>query len=168
MFGVKKYQFLIVLFFLFGTAIARGQSVKVIKSAELFEMIDQCNDKVSIQVYNFWATWCAPCIRELPHFESINNSLGNVDVTLISIDDIDLLENKVKPFLQKKNIKSKVALLNETDFNEIIPGIDKNWSGAIPATLIIDCRNGKQLFFEKEFKEGELKETINKIINHSN
>lgn len=168
MFGVKKYLFLLVLFLMIGAVRTNAQSVKIIKSDELFRMIDQCDEKNDIHVYNFWATWCAPCIRELPQFESINNAFGNVDVTLISIDDVDLLEKKVKPFLQKKNIKSQVVLLDETDFNEIIPGVDDSWSGAIPATVIVDCRNGEQLFFEKEFKEGELKETINKIINHSN
>ena len=39
----------------------------------------------SVQVVNFWATWCAPCIKELPYFEELNK-LENVDVLLVSLD----------------------------------------------------------------------------------
>ena len=165
MLSLKSRLFLIVFLSVLFTTEIKAQPVKIIKSPELFQMIDHCENSTSLKVYNFWATWCAPCIRELPQFESLNESFGNVDVTLVSIDDVDLLEKKVKPFIQKKNIKSSVALLDETDFNDLITRIDENWSGAIPATLIVDCRNGSTIFFEKEFKEGELKKTIDKIIN---
>jgi len=153
----------VVLFF--PGNISYCQQVAVIKSDELFQMVDQCSDKNTLHIYNFWATWCAPCIRELPKFEAINQSYSNVDVTLVSIDDVDLLNEKVKPFIDKKKIKSKVVLLDETDFNEIISKINRQWSGAIPASLIVDCRTGKHSFYEKEFKEGDLENTINKILN---
>ena len=143
-----------------------GQQIEVIKADQLFHMIDQCPEKNKLHVYNFWATWCAPRVREIPHFESLNNSDRNVNVTLISIDDVDLLEKKVIPFVKRKEIKSNVVLLDETDFNEIIDKIDKSWSGAIPASLIVDCRSGKRLFYEKEFKAGELEKAIEMIINH--
>ena len=145
--------------------ISHGQQVDVIKSDQLFQMIGESDENNTISVYNFWATWCAPCIREIPQFEFVNKSYSNVDVILVSLDDVDLLNSKVKPFIFKKNIKSKVVLLDETDFNEIIGRVDKNWSGAIPATLIVDHKNKKQLFFEGEFKEGELEKNIEKIIN---
>jgi thiol-disulfide isomerase/thioredoxin len=128
-------------------------------------MLENCEYKDKIQIYNFWATWCAPCLREIPQFESVNLLNENVNVTLISLDDVDLLNKKVKPFILEKEIKSKVMLLDETDFNEIISRIDKSWSGAIPATLIIDCRSGLKFFYEHEFKEDELKKTINKLID---
>lgn len=145
--------------------ISFGQEVEVIKSDKLFQMIGVSDENNTIKVYNFWATWCAPCIREIPQFEYVNKSYSNVDVILVSLDDVDLLNNKVKPFIIKKNIKSKVVLLDETDFNEIIERVDKNWSGAIPATLIVDHKNKKQLFFEGEYKEGELEKTIEKVIS---
>jgi thiol-disulfide isomerase/thioredoxin len=127
-------------------------------------MIENCEDDQKIKVYNFWATWCAPCIREIPQFEEVNVSYGNVDVILINLDDVDLLDQKVKPFIKKRAITSKVLLLDETDLNGFINSIEKSWSGAIPATLIIDCSNRNRLFFEQEFKEGELTQTIEKIL----
>ncbi len=142
-----------------------GQQVDVINSKQLFQLLDNCEDENKIQVFNFWATWCAPCIREIPQFESVNELIENVNVTLISLDEVESLNKKVKPFINKKGIKSKVILLDETDFNEIISTIDDSWSGAIPATLIVDCRSGNRFFYEQEFKENELKEILIKITN---
>ena len=161
----KKFLNLLVLAIIFFSIIfrAHGQQVEVIKADQLFDMVENCPDQNKILLYNFWATWCAPCIRELPVLESVNASFSNVDVILISIDDVDLLNSKVIPFVDKKKIASKVVLLDETDFNDIINRIDDSWSGAIPASLIVDCRTKKRSFYEKEFDEEELKKVIIEI-----
>lgn len=158
-----RYLIVVICCFKFLTSV--GQQVEVIKSKELFQILEHCEDENQILVFNFWATWCAPCIREIPQFESANTLNKNIDVTLISLDEVELLNNKVIPFIIKKEIKSKVLLLDETDFNAIISKIDESWSGAIPATLIVDCKNGSRFFYEQEFKEGELIKTINKLTN---
>jgi len=154
------FAFISVLF----SHLSIGQQIDVLTSTELFRMIENCEEQNQIKVYNFWATWCAPCIREIPQFDNANETYGNLDVILVNLDDVDLLDKKVKPFINKKSIKSKVVLLNETDLNEFINKIDKSWSGAIPATLIIDCKNNKRLFYEQEFKEGELVRTIDELL----
>jgi len=160
-----KIHFIITAICAFQGLQLYGQQVEIIKSNQLFEMIDNCTENSNIHVFNFWATWCAPCIRELPQFDEITDLFGNVDVTLISIDDVDLLNNKVKPFILKRKIESKVVLLDETDFDRIINNIDKSWSGAIPATVIVDCENRTRYFYEQEFKDGELAKTLKTIIN---
>lgn len=137
-----------------------SQRVDVIKAKQLYDLIDTC--ELDFCVYNFWATWCAPCIRELPEFDKLSSENKNVKVRLISLDAVEELNGSVKLFIQKREISSKVMLLDETDFNEIIPGIDDKWSGAIPATLIVD-RQGKKYFYEKEFKAGELQKTIENL-----
>jgi thiol-disulfide isomerase/thioredoxin len=137
-----------------------SQRVDVIKAKQLYDLIDTC--ELDFCVYNFWATWCGPCIRELPEFDKLSRENKNVKVRLISLDEVEELNGSVKLFIQKRKISSKVMLLDETDFNEIIPGIDDKWSGAIPATLIVD-RQGKKYFYEKEFKAGELQKTIENL-----
>jgi thiol-disulfide isomerase/thioredoxin len=116
-----------------------------------------------IQVINFWATWCAPCVKELPLFEKINTEQSaGVSVTLVSLDFADQVE-KVNSFITRKKLQSPVILLDNIDYNSWIDRVDTNWSGAIPATLIINPKTGHRKFIGKELKEGELEEAIKEL-----
>ena len=122
------------------------------------------SDKNTIYGVNFWATWCGPCVKELPHFEQLNSENKNIKVVLVSLDFKNQFESKLLPFLKKKSIKSEVVFLADTDYNSWLPIVDKDWSGSIPATLII--KNGQQFFVERTFSSyQELNEYVNKIIN---
>ncbi|WP_443938877.1 TlpA disulfide reductase family protein [Pedobacter sp. MW01-1-1] len=112
--------------------------------------------KDTVFVVNFWATWCAPCVAELPNFDLLQKQKFTkpVKVLLMSVDAKSKLTKEVIPFVINKNIASEVLLLNETDQQVYIEQIDKNWSGSIPATLFV--WKGKRQFFEKEFTEDEL------------
>lgn len=158
---------IIIAFSLFFSFQVSAQEIKVIKALQLFNLIEKCETGEEICIYNFWATWCAPCIRELPYFEAVSKNNRSVDVNLVGLDAVEDLDDRVKPFLDKKSIISIVWLLDETDFNAIIPKVNEQWSGAIPATLFV-TKCGEKYFFEKEFKEGELEETIDKILSVSN
>ncbi len=116
---------------------------------ELEPLLNKKDDK--IYIINFWATWCAPCIKELPHFEKVNleGKGKNLEVILVSLDMPSMWKSKLIPFIKKKNLKSEVVVLNDTDQNSWIPKIDKNWSGAIPATLIYNRK--KRKFYEQTF-----------------
>jgi thiol-disulfide isomerase/thioredoxin len=144
-----------------------GQKAEVIKLEGLQEIIEAKTGNV--KVINFWATWCKPCIKELPYFENIERSLENrtIEVFLISIDFVEDFESKLLSFIEKRKLNSTIKLLDETDYNSFIDKIDKRWSGAIPATLVIDSKNGKRLFIEKELKEGELEEILINFIKSS-
>lgn len=115
-------------------------------------------------VVNFWATWCAPCVKELPYFETINREYSNknVEVILVSLDFPDLYETRLLPFVAKKELKSRVILLDDPDSNTWIPMVNDKWSGAIPATLIYN--KDKKLFYEKSFTLEELKTEVNKFL----
>jgi thiol-disulfide isomerase/thioredoxin len=118
-----------------------------------------------VYVVNFWATWCAPCIKELPYFEKINETYAGqgVEVLLISLDFPRQYETKLKPFLKKNKIVSKVICFDDTDQNRWIPAIDSAWSGAIPATLIY--RGDKQQFYEQTFTYNELEKELLKFLD---
>lgn len=117
-----------------------------------------------IYVLNFWATWCAPCIKELPYFEKINNVYKekNVRVILVSLDFPKLYEKKLIPFIQKHDLKSEVLALNDPDSNAWIPKVSKSWTGALPATLIYN--NEKRLFYEQSFNYDELKTEVEQFL----
>ena len=116
-------------------------------------------------VVNFWATWCGPCIKELPYFETLNESYQNqnVEVLLVSLDFPKQYEKKLIPFIKKEQLKSKVIALNDPDSNAWIPKVDDTWSGAIPATLIYN--KNKRQFYEQSFDYDELKEEVEQFLN---
>jgi thiol-disulfide isomerase/thioredoxin len=148
---------------LFITALAaQGQQAEVIKLGQLQELIQSKSDH--IKVINFWATWCAPCIKELPLFEKLGQDRSDVEVTLVSMDlDLDPNPDKVHKFVARKKLQSKVLILDEKDPNSYIDQIDKNWSGALPATIIINGKTGQRKFVGKELHEGELEKLIAEI-----
>lgn len=140
----------------------RSQPAQTVKITDLQKMIENKSDK--ILVLNFWATWCAPCIKELPQFEKVTANRNDVEVILVSIDlDLDPDPDKVYRFMARKKLKSNVYLLDERDPNSWIDKIDASWEGAIPATLVINQQSGKRKFVGKELKEGELDQLIDSV-----
>lgn len=114
-------------------------------------------------VINFWATWCAPCVKELPYFEKLNKEYSDdVEVILVSLDFPSKYETKLKPYIKNKNLKSKVVALNDVDSNTWIPKVDKSWTGAIPATVIYNKNNRK--FYEKSFNYDELETEVKQFL----
>jgi len=133
-----------------------AQRVAVIKFPELQKRLQRPTD--TTYVVNFWATWCAPCVKELPNFEQLRASNANkkVQVLLVSMDYASQLDKKVKPFVLKRALKSEVLLLNEPDPNTFIDQLDAKWSGALPFTLIVNNKTKRRLTFEKELTLTEL------------
>jgi len=140
---------------------ASAQKANVIKFDQLQALLDAKTDQV--QVINFWATWCAPCVKELPLLEKLNAANDPaVKVTLINLDFADKVD-KVNAFIARKNMKTDVLLLDEIDYNTWIDKVDKSWGGAIPATLIINPKNGRRKFLDKELQEGDLEKLIAEV-----
>lgn len=157
-----KYYILFAVMVLFSVQI-QAQKVAVYDNYTALEKA-VLSDANTTYVVNFWATWCAPCVKELPHFEQLNSENKKVKVVLVSLDFKNQYEAKLLPFLKKKDIKSEVVLLTDKDYNTWLPAVDEDWSGSIPATLII--KNGKKVFVEKMFTSyEELNQYVNSNIN---
>ena len=116
-------------------------------------------------VVNFWATWCAPCVKELPAFEKllVEYTAKNVEVILVSLDFSSQIKTKLLPFIERNKLQSKVVLLDDPNQDEWIPKINSKWSGAIPATLIYNAQ--KRKFYERSFDYNELETEVQKFLN---
>jgi len=158
---MKSILSIIAIFCLF--SIGLSQEVEIIKFNDLEKIINEKPTKVTI--LNFWATWCKPCIIEMPIFEEAASKFEtDIDLIFVSIDFVENVEKKVKPFLTKRNINSRVMLIDNTDYDTWIHRVNPSWSGAIPATLVIDKNTGEKYFFEQEFDKEELENLINKFV----
>ncbi|AII53663.1 TlpA disulfide reductase family protein [Hymenobacter sp. APR13] len=142
----------------------QAQRVAVVKLPQLQKRLSQPND--TTYVVNFWATWCAPCVKELPNFEQLNRAYAGqkVKVLLVSTDYASQLDKKVRPFVAKRNLRSEVLLLNETDPNTWMDKVDSQWSGALPFTLMINNKQQKRASFEREFTQPELTAALQKFL----
>jgi thiol-disulfide isomerase/thioredoxin len=149
---MKKGLVIVAIFLL--PALARAQENYLVTVDQLLGRVKDGKDTTF--VINFWATWCAPCVKELPCFENLQEKFKHekLKVLLVSVDFKSELTKSVIPFVVKKKLKNEVWLLNEQDQQAFIGQIDKNWSGAIPATLFIKA--GQRKFFEKQFNCSEL------------
>jgi thiol-disulfide isomerase/thioredoxin len=109
-------------------------------------------------VVNFWATWCAPCIAELPEFERLHQQVAGkkIKVILVSLDFYKKLPITVIPYLEKKGYQAEVVLLNEPDYNSWIDKVDRKWGGSIPATLIFNNQENLYHFIEGQTTYDEL------------
>ncbi|MGK7389278.1 MAG: TlpA disulfide reductase family protein [Candidatus Cyclobacteriaceae bacterium M2_1C_046] len=161
---MKKYIACFSIFLLLSLFTESSAQVKIIKFEELNNYLNSGSDKV--KVINFWATWCAPCIKELPYFEALQETYSNKDLELllVSLDFVEQKE-KVTKFLEKKDITANVWLLDESDANSYIDKVDPRWSGAIPMTIIINPSTEKRIFLEKELTKEELEKNINTLLN---
>ncbi len=115
----------------------------------LAPLLNKKGDKTYI--VNFWATWCKPCVDELPAFEKINENFKdkNVEVLLVSLDFPNQVESQLLPFIKERNIKSEVVLFDDPNQNVWINKIDSTWTGALPATIIYT--KDKRAFYEQSF-----------------
>ena len=156
---------IILLFPLFFAAGAlSAQNIPFIKADQITRW--KTADTDTLYVLNFWATWCGPCVEELPSFEKLNQAYSGqkVKVVLISTDFKRNVEKSVKPFVQRKNLKSEVVFIDEPNPNNYVNLVDTTWSGAIPATLIVSKRKSVSLFFEKKLTYEELEAAVKKAL----
>lgn len=156
---MKRY---IVTILLILVGYGANAQVKLLTLNELEQRVAKGKD--TTYVVNFWATWCGPCVEELPYFERLTseNAKKPFKVILMSLDFKSKLKTDVEPFVAKHKLKSEVFVVNEMDQQKFIDRVDKNWSGALPATLILNTDKKVRSFYEKAFTYDELLKVLNK------
>lgn len=159
---MMKLSVLIVFIFISSFVIA--QSLPKLKMADVVKRFSQKSD--TVYVINFWATFCKPCVKEIPDFIKISNKYksNKVKLLLVSLDLPSFYPKRIAAFAAKNKFSTNLAWLDETDADYYCPQIDTNWSGVIPATIIVNTKTGYKKFWEgdvtaKDF-EAELKKAI--------
>ncbi len=150
-------------FLCFFFSVIQAQLYKHIEFEAFEKLMHSQSD--TLYVINFWATWCKPCIAELPHFEQLQKetSKQNIKVILVSLDSESQWEKSLIPFLRKNNLTAQVLVLPNKKPVDWIDRIEPKWQGSIPATLFFNGAKNIRQFYEHEFTYNELKQIINHL-----
>ena len=105
---------------------------------------------------NLWATWCPPCIAEMPSIQALKNKVTNKDGVVFLMADVDSDLKKSGAFMQKKNYTFDVYAPAST-----IP--ETLFSGTIPTTVIIN-KEGKIVFHHQGMADYDSEEMV-KFLN---
>jgi thiol-disulfide isomerase/thioredoxin len=154
--------FLIIIASFIGNALF-AQEVKSIKITELEKTIAESKTPL---IVNFWATFCKPCIEEIPYFQEEAKKHEGVQLLLVSLDLKSTYPQKVKAFVDKQKFTAPVLWLNETDADYFCPKVDTSWSGSIPASLFINNKTGYRKFIEAELTQAELQKEIKALVGN--
>lgn len=149
--------------------IANTQEIKKVKITEVEKIIAESKTPLII---NMWATWCMPCIEEIPYFikevdkhnASVKSPLDSIYLLLVSVDFKEAFPGDISSFAKKRKFTAPIVWLDETQADYFCPKIDPKWSGAIPATLFINHKSGYRKFFEEQLSHEELKKEIMAIL----
>lgn len=160
---MKTFLIFIILFFV-SVTVNLAQNIRKISKAELTSILKNPSNK--LHVINFWATWCSPCVAELPEFQkAVDESDGSkVDFLFISLDFPSDADKKLMPFLKKNNYTFNVALMTETDYNSWIDDVDPVWQGNIPATLFFNHAQKIHHFIGEPMDKTKLVKTIHSLL----
>jgi thiol-disulfide isomerase/thioredoxin len=151
--SLQKSNYRLVLIIILIAQITFAQ--KVAGVYKINDLLNRLKNKDTTYVVNFWATWCKPCVKELPAFDSLLKQDRNlVKVILVSLDFKEDIEKKVNPFLLKNKVKCEVVVLDEVNGNDYINKISADWTGAIPATYFKNKK--KEIFAEQQVNLNEL------------
>ncbi|MES1214800.1 MAG: TlpA disulfide reductase family protein [Bacteroidota bacterium] len=157
---MKKFLLTVLVF---SSVAVNSQEIKKVKITELEKTIKESKTPLLV---NFFATWCKPCIEEMPYFQEAVKKYEKegIQLLLISLDFREEYPNGLTSFIKKRKIISPVAWLDETKADYFCPKIDAQWSGAIPATLFINNKRGYRKFFEEQLSLEKLEKEIKSML----
>jgi thiol-disulfide isomerase/thioredoxin len=159
---MRKFLFMLVISF--SSVAGNAQELKVVSYKELDKILSTPTD--SVRVINFWATWCKPCVEELPYFIAANEELASSKIQFIFISlDFASQTTKVKELIAKLGMKGTLLQLNEHG-GDWIDQLDKNWSGAIPYTILFLPNGERREHYDAFSSLDELKAFLNKNISN--
>ncbi|OFX88094.1 MAG: hypothetical protein A2W99_10900 [Bacteroidetes bacterium GWF2_33_16] len=152
-----------IIFFIVVAQNSYSQHYPIYNFEQLEPLLNQKDD--TTYVINFWATWCKPCVEEMPAFNQLDANYKNkkVVVILVSLDFGKDYQTRVKNFAERHSLKPRIVILDDPNSNFWIDKVSPDWSGALPATLIFN--KNMRLFFEQSFTYEELVKELKRVIS---
>ncbi len=136
-----------------------------IDKCSIEEVIRRTSGNDTLYIVNFWATWCAPCVAELPEFNALQKDFAGMPVKILLVS-LDFKEDyfKLPRFIELKKLKPQVVWLTDTDPNEFIPKVDGSWQGSIPATMMVHPGKSFRHFIEGSITEKQIVNLADRVL----
>lgn len=146
-----------------GSGMGKGSGIEKIKITDLESYIAHSDHPLII---NFWATFCTPCVKEIPYFQTTINQFKDqkVEFLLVSLDLPAWYPARITDFAQKSGITAPILWLNETDADYFCPKVDSGWTGGIPSSLFVNNATHYRRFFDRQLTEPQVGLEIKKMI----
>ena len=153
--------FLIITSLLVATGLEA--QIKAIKISDLEKTI---KESTSPMIINFWATYCVPCIEEIPYFQEMAKKYQSkgVSLLLVSLDLRTAYPTKIDAMAKRLKLTAPIAWLNETNADYFCPRVDSSWSGGLPASLFVSNVTGYRKFYEDEVSKEKLEKEIQAML----
>ena len=129
-------------------------------------IIAHTSNKDTLYIINFWATWCVPCVQELPEFNKLQTHYAGmpVKILMVSLDFNESYPYKLARFVEIQKLTPEVAWLSDTDPNVFMPKIDNSWEGSIPATVIVHPGKNFKKFIEGSVTEKQVSTIADRVL----
>lgn len=159
MMNIKLIKVLAFFLFSFLGLNVNAQTVKKVSIDDVLAIVEKSTTPI---VVNFWATWCGPCVAELPYLEQQVQAYKdkNVKLLLVSLDFEDDYQKVLPKFAKAMKLNGEVVWLNESDASEFCPKVDKKWEGVIPVTLMVNKANKYRKFFTGGLSEKQIEKAL--------
>jgi thiol-disulfide isomerase/thioredoxin len=163
MINKPSWNLLFVFVLFFSCRQANSQSIAKWKITDLQEYISKSDTPT---IVSFWATYCGPCIKEIPYFQEVVKQYEKkgVKLLLVSLDFKESFPDKISSFADKRKFTSTIVWLDETNADYFCPKVDSKWSGVMPSTLFINNKKGHRSFFEEEMSKDKFETELKKIL----
>lgn len=135
-----------------------------IRKMKIDDLENYINSRIEPAVINFWATWCVPCIEEMPWFNKLLGHRKDVELIFVSVDNEKAFPEKIREMINRQKIRSTLIWLDETNADVFCPRIDKNWSGSIPATLMVNYKRKYRKFIEAQISSSGLRKELRFLL----
>jgi thiol-disulfide isomerase/thioredoxin len=153
----------LISYFILLTSFTFSQTIRKVKITEVEEYIKNSDHPL---VVNCWATWCAPCIEEIPYFmETVKKySDQKVELLLVSLDFQTSYPAKIQELIKRKKFEATFFWLNETNADYFCPKIDPKWDGTLPSTLFVNNKTAYRQFFGRPMTDRQVELEVKKLV----
>lgn len=120
-----------------------------------------------VVVANFWATWCQPCVAEMPELARFYETYKDKPVTFLSLSvdtRRDFEAGKVQAFMDKHELPFPVYVIDSRDPDAVAVAMNIDWSGTLPATFVFDSKGELQEMFDGEVTADDLVKAVEPLL----